>query len=699
MFEKGSRIQSVNPFPGSTEGWTHLIAQSVNQTIEESRPTFELLVEEFPTCSRIWQSYIESELHAKNYDNVEILFSKSLIKVLHIDLWKCYLNYLTETKIHLSNYRQVMSQAFEFALSKIGFDIYSQSIWRNYLKFLCDESSSFTAQSLTLIRSIYTRAMNIPMCGIEQIWDEYTCFEHRNQQIPLPLSDYIRQSTIELDYLIRPLDRSSPCKVALSEVVSLLDGGFEISIEEQKQWRLWQDYINWEKASKLQAQIKHQRICYAFEQCLLVQPHRVNAWIGYCQYLVDCKCPQVLESVFKRAFSTYMKFNMLLYLMQADYFESISNLQRMESSFQQLINLQEEYNLDLTLAVINYMQAIRRTKGVQAARHIFFKYYSKCTYHLLAVHALVEYHLGGGKKVAARIFELGMERFSKCPEFVSIYLTLLSNLKEDYNNTRVLFERILEPKQTNDMDKAKFIWAGVWQKFMQFERKVGNLTGLLSIEKRRIEALQQVRNFSIDRYSIALLCNRYSCLGLCPVNDDVEFEVYGFNDLQRLHTCPLNQRISILNIESTSQHYRLPEPNTSSMLPYNPTAKAPIGLHLLSGGIFLEPNACYELLRMLPPPSCFHGPFVMIDKLLDIIVQTEFNNVINSDTIAKPLLLADLTNNTTSASNLTDDIDLTKQNNLYRKRKQQRKHAQQKYIVKSGINHNVATTISSATST
>ena len=46
-------------------------------------------------------------MKSRNYDKVEKLFQKCLMKILNIDLWKCYLTYVRETKSGLSSYRYI----------------------------------------------------------------------------------------------------------------------------------------------------------------------------------------------------------------------------------------------------------------------------------------------------------------------------------------------------------------------------------------------------------------------------------------------------------------------------------------------------------------------------------------------------------------------------------------------------------------
>ncbi|CAG2210636.1 CSTF3 [Mytilus edulis] len=41
------------------------------------------------------------------------------------------------------------------------------------------------------------------------------------------------------------------------------------------------------------------------------------------------------------------------------------------------------------------------------------------------------------------------------------------------------------------------------------------------------------------------------------------------------------------------------------------------GSHPVSGGEFPPPPAAGSLLTVLPPPECFHGPFVMMDKFIE----------------------------------------------------------------------------------
>lgn len=44
-------------------------------------------------------------MKARNFERVERLFQKCLIKILNIDLWKLYLQYIKETKAEHPNFK------------------------------------------------------------------------------------------------------------------------------------------------------------------------------------------------------------------------------------------------------------------------------------------------------------------------------------------------------------------------------------------------------------------------------------------------------------------------------------------------------------------------------------------------------------------------------------------------------------------
>ena len=127
--------------------------------------------------------------------------------------------------------------------------------------------------------------------------------------------------------------------------------------------------------------------------------------------------------------------------------------------------------------------------------------------------------------------------FSQCRHktslgYVSEYIQYLSHLNED-NNTRVLFERALSSGSLSAEDSVD-----VWQQFLEFESSVGDLPGIVKIEKRRAQALDTADVMTtygetarlIDRYfRLNLQMSSYSKLILVNMGGDFAMQFPGTN--------------------------------------------------------------------------------------------------------------------------------------------------------------------------
>lgn len=63
---------------------------------------------------------------------------------------------------------------------------------------------------------------------------------------------------------------------------------------------------------------------------------------------------------------------------------------------------------------------------------------------------------------------------------------------------------------------------------------------------------------------------------------------------------------------------QLPRPDFSQMIPYKPKTNPYPYEHPIAGGTFPQPPALAALCAQLPPPTCFRGPFVALDSLVDV---------------------------------------------------------------------------------
>ncbi|TMW40213.1 hypothetical protein DOY81_014707 [Sarcophaga bullata] len=154
------------------------------------------------------------------------------------------------------------------------------------------------------------------------------------------------------------------------------------------------------------------------------------------------------------------------------------------------------------------MKFARRAEGIKSARAIFKKAREdiRSRYHVFVAAALMEYYCSKDKDIAFRIFELGLKRFGGSPEYVMCYIDYLSHLNED-NNTRVLFERVLSSGGLTPQ-----LSVNVWNRFLEFESNIGDLSSIVKVERRRSAVLENLKEY--EGKETAQLVDRYKFLGV-----------------------------------------------------------------------------------------------------------------------------------------------------------------------------------------
>lgn len=173
------------------------------------------------------------------------------------------------------------------------------------------------------------------------------------------------------------------------------------------------------------------------------------------------------------------------------------------------------------------------------------------------------------------------------------------------NNTRVLFERVLSSGGLTPQLSVE-----VWNRFLEFESNIGDLSSIVKVERRRCAIMAQLKEF--EGKETAQLVDRYKFLDLYPCSS-AELKSIGYAEQYAVKGGV--QTVQPITDDNTPVLIR---PDFSQMIPYKPKANAYPGEHPLPGGSFPQPPALAHLCSRLPPPQCFHGPFVIIDKLIDI---------------------------------------------------------------------------------
>ncbi|CAG0891962.1 unnamed protein product [Cyprideis torosa] len=329
-----------------------------------------------------------------------------------------------------------------------------------------------------------------------------------------------------------------------------------------------------------------------------------------------------VASLYERAIAGFMKKNPLVYFAYADFEEERNQFEKCHQIYQKFLDHED---IDPTLTYIQYLRFARRAEGIKSARAVFKKARedSRSGHAIYIASAQTEYYCSREPTVALKVFELGLKKFGHVPEYVLAYVDHLTHLNED-NNTRVLMERVLSSGQLSVEDSIE-----VWNRFLEFECRVGDLSSVAKVDQRRKEALSKLDKFKFK--GSALLVDRYKFGNLYPC-DDKELKAMGYIDT--LVPPPLFASFlsaGYLGVSGAaaaginggakeSRDDRPLMPDTSQMLPFKPKIAWVPGDHPIDGGEFPIPPSLVNLCRQMPPPGSFTGPFVISDALMDLMM-------------------------------------------------------------------------------
>uniref|UniRef100_A0A673H7A0 Cleavage stimulation factor subunit 3 n=1 Tax=Sinocyclocheilus rhinocerous TaxID=307959 RepID=A0A673H7A0_9TELE len=535
--KKAEKKLEENPY--DLDAWSILIREAQNQPIDKARKTYERLVAQFPSSGRFWKLYIEAEL-----------FQRCLMKVLHIDLWKCYLSYVRETKGKLPSYKEKMAQAYDFALDKIGMEIMSYQIWVDYINFLkgVEAVGSYAEnQRITAVRRVYQRGCVNPMINIEQLWRDYSKYEEginvhlAKKMIEDRSRDYMNARRVAKEYetVMKGLDRNAPSVPPQN------------SPQEAQQVEMWKKYIQWEKSNPLRTEdqtLITKRVMFAYEQCLLVLGHHPDIWYEAAQYLEqsskllaekgDMNNAKLFSdeaaNIYERAIGTLLNKNMLLYFSFADYEESRMKHEKVHSIYNRLLAIED---INPTLVYIQYMKFARRAEGIKSGRTIFKKARedARTRHHVYVTAALMEYYCSKDTPVAFKIFELGLKKYGDIPEYILAYIDYLSHLNDNIPDSNI-----------------------------------GDLASILKVERRRFMAFKD----EYEGKETALLVDRYKFMDLYPCSPS-ELKALGYKDVSRAKYASLMPEAVVTPStpslkDEADRKPEYPKPDTSQMIPFQP---------------------------------------------------------------------------------------------------------------------------------
>lgn len=213
--------------------WASLLVECQPYDPIYVRDVYERAVGIFPSSvyflliiqAHVWIQYATYEYKNRNYKHLEAIFARCLKSILNLDLWKFYLSYVRQmnvdpSKAPTAEQKNIITKAYEFALSFIGLDVNSTSIWLDYLDFVRSfktDSLYEEQQKMDLTRKIFQRAVCIPLFNVENLWKEYDSFENGLNKLTAKkiLSDFsasymkARSCTKELKAVYDSIERNN----------------------------------------------------------------------------------------------------------------------------------------------------------------------------------------------------------------------------------------------------------------------------------------------------------------------------------------------------------------------------------------------------------------------------------------------------------------------------------------------------------
>ena len=480
-----------------TDAWLTLIKEHRRKgKMEDIRKTYDRFLTIYPLAVTQWVDYVNLELEQDNFSQVDTIFSRCLLHLFHVELFKCYLDYVrrrTNLATGGTQARGTILSAFDFAVQRVGLDLNSYPIWRQYIDFIKsgEATTSWEQQQRTdHMRKIYQRAVVVPMHNLEQLWKDYDQFEqtaskaNARKYVIQKNAEYMnaRQVLNKLTKLTEGLDF---CKVAK---IPSYDDVEAAQLDSYLKW------IEYEKADPLSAgpQYVQVRMQIVYLHALAAFQFTPDMWINKLEYMRSTAAPvddTDMKDFLERAVSCCPSSFALSFAL-AEKYELDEEVTKAQSTYESLLqHISEEYKSlqesvqdelaqlegkkagiqnqgvdkqevlqiqtrklnelnrtlktvadieserlgeDASLVWTAFMRAGRRMHDLKEARRIFglARKFTPISYHIYYASAMLEYHNYDDQPIARNILEYGLKKFPASPAFASLYIDFLEGIND-----------------------------------------------------------------------------------------------------------------------------------------------------------------------------------------------------------------------------------------------------------------------------
>ncbi|CAK5277319.1 unnamed protein product [Mycena citricolor] len=277
-------LSRLRKSPHDPQGWSRLreLADASENT-EQFNEAYEALLKNYPHTAEAEIAFINRFFNIPDLRRGEELLNRFLRPSPFVDLWRFYLNFVRRVNQN-STTRETVRKAYEFALTHIGQDRDSGSIWAEYIQFLHSAETTTTwetQQKMDALRKVYQRAVQIPLDNVEKLWSDMEAFETGLNKLTAKkfMTDLsaahtqarsvLRRLTEHLNGLIPP------------------SSGMYLPVPSQIQDRTfvgrWKAYLKWEESNPLMLEEKDQaslnaRIKLAYRKAVVRMRYYPEIW-------------------------------------------------------------------------------------------------------------------------------------------------------------------------------------------------------------------------------------------------------------------------------------------------------------------------------------------------------------------------------------------------------------------------------------
>ena len=413
---------------------------------------------------------------------------------------------------------------------------------------------------MDLTRKIYHRALLNPMEGLENLWHAYDSYE--NSLNKLTAKKLVAEKSS--GYMAA---RSSTRE--LIEIIGSIDLDAYPSEDDTVSDSSWMKWIDWERKNPLTLANKpllHSRIVYSYRRALMSLRGNEMMWLSYSNYLrFDVNKPEDAELVLKQARKCcpnslaivlaavdlkesrgaeletirpildefISQCENKLTLLKAEIIEKarkpsdpddeelIFENARIEKDLKE-VEEYEKIQKCFNGAQVKLLEIARRLGGLAAGRTIFAS--ARKSVHasseIFSAAANLEFRIRKDPSIAAKIYELGLNRFPTDRKFSREYLKFLLAQNDD-GNIRALFERIISSiegfrsthsREIIELNEDTSVIKGIWEDFYAFEKEIGDYQSVHKLEERMRAAFPDEEDFKSENLFMSRLAFNESAI-------------------------------------------------------------------------------------------------------------------------------------------------------------------------------------------